>query len=140
MPARRDEGPLADEPLNDDIRILRRIPPHGVHPRDPSKRPISLSFKPRKNEAELSVDVWEAGNTPVDTIQRATNVLPEGEEYGVVSMTVGDVRELRLDVVRNRQPDNPFHALISGPFTNSIPTKLSKKAASGWIKKPVPEK
>ncbi len=140
MAARREGGQIADAPLSDETRILRRIPPGGVHPNDPSERPESWRFKPKRGEDGISVDIWEDGNTPDDTIRRATEDPPPGEEYGVVFLPVGDVRELDLDVVRDPLPGNPHHAQIVGRFTDTKPKKLARKAASGWIKRPVPER
>ena len=139
MSARRVNGRQIDEPLDVDVRILRRIPPRGVHPSDPTDRPQSWRFAPKKGEDGLSVDIWENGNSPEDTIKRADKGLPPGEEYGIVYLTVGDVRGVDLEVVRDPQPDNPFHALIKGKFTRSKRKKLSAKSSRGWIKKPNPE-
>lgn len=137
MAERGDRDNRPDAPLSSDTEVLRRIPPNNV--KNPSGRPNSWCFKPKKEENGLSVDVLEADNTPDNCILRASGTLGEDEEYGIVSLKVGDVRALGLDVMRDPLPDNPHHALIVGKFTDSKSKNLAGLGDRGWIKRPRPE-
>lgn len=127
-----------DAPLDRDLRLLRRIPPRRVKVDHPSQPPNSDCFKPPRNSRGTSVDIWTEGYDPLETIRRAESELPEGEEWGLVYFTVGDVLDLGLAVEPKPLPDNPQHALIVGNFNKTILRKLATKAADGWIQKPVP--
>ncbi len=141
MPARRGNRGANAEQLGPDTRIIVRIPPYRVVVKENPKRPQTDCFKPHKRtDTGVSADIWCDNNTPENTIDRALMGLPEGHEWGAVSLTVKDVRDVGLDVIPDAQPDNPYHVLIiGGKFTDSRKKKLAKKAAEGWYKMPVPE-
>ncbi|MCI0560009.1 MAG: hypothetical protein MN733_16085 [Nitrososphaera sp.] len=116
--------------IPDDAKILRRIPPGRVAEATPDKRPQSDNFKVKKNEAGVSVNVWESDEAFQRTIEGH-------EEFGVVWLSVKEVRRLGLDVIFTVDPDDPdneFHAEIRGDSTQSQCKNLAK--GSIWIKRP----
>ena len=118
--------------IPDDAKILRRIPPGRVAKATPDQRPQSDNFKTRQGEVGVSVNVWETD----EALQR----IREGhEEYGVVWISVEELRQLGLDVffaVDPNDPDNQFHAEIRGASTKGVLKQLA--VGSTWIKRPDP--
>lgn len=119
---------FADDPsISDEARVLRRIPPGQVVNVPPTDRPRSDAFSNSPDGTGTSVDIWEEGWNSKDT-------LVDHENFGLVSLTVRNIRDAELGIVRNRIPGNPHHALIQGKKTKGKQRSLAK--ASQWIKRP----
>ena len=54
--------------------------------------------------------------------------------YGVVAISVGDIRSLELEVIFDPLPDEPGHVLVPGKKTGSI--KRSLRDAARWVVRP----
>ncbi len=115
--------------ITDETRLLRRIPPGRTKKGELGLRPQSDCFSDPPGSTGMSVDVWEDARNPED-------LLVGHDGFGVVWITVGDVRKLGLEIVRDRQPDNPYHALVQGKKTTGIKRRLA--VAARWIKMPDP--
>lgn len=115
--------------ITDETRLLRRIPPGRTVEGESGRRPQSDCFSDPPGGAGMSVDIWEQGREPDD-------LLVGHDGFGVVWVTVGDVRKLGLEVVRDRHPDNPYHALVRGKKTSGIKRRLA--VAARWFRMPEP--
>jgi len=90
-------------------------------------RPQSDAFSNSPDGSATSVDIWEGDRQPEDT-------LAGHDDFGLVWLTVADVRAAGLGVIRNKIGGNPHHALIQGKKTKGKQRKLASVAC--WIKLP----
>ena len=119
----------------DDAIVWRRVPPwhiepNGVRPKkaDGTFRPSSAAFEDDGDGDPMSVDIVDDSLT----IQRE---LAGHEGYGVVSISVGELRKLDLDVRRKIEPNNPNHGQVIGHKTRSIRNKIAEKCV--WVFDPL---
>ncbi len=116
-----------DDSISRKTRLLRRIAPGHVTKGDHKERPRSDAFANHPDGGGTSVDIWENGREPAD-------MLVDHGDFGLVWLTVGDVRDAELGVIRAKQSDNPHHAHIQGRKTKHKQRRLAM--AARWIKKP----
>ena len=116
-----------DASILPDTRVLRRIPPGRVAKKTPTKRPQTDNFKNSRDDTGTSVSVWEKANSP-------DKVLRGHKGFGLVSLTVGDIRDAGLGIVRAPNPEDPHHAHIQGKKTGAAKRGLAKAAV--WISRP----
>ena len=116
-----------DKSISSDVKLLRRIPPGETRASPSGLIPRSNNFSNDANGGGTSVDIWEDGREPED-------LLVGHENFGLVWVTVGDLREAELGIVRDQLRDNPHHALIQGRKTKSRLRRLAR--ASNWIREP----
>ena len=119
---------LEPPPLPDDAVVLRRIPDNSTTPYLNSVRPNSDNFKD-EHDGECSVDLY------VDE-QQPERTLDGHDGYGLIALTVAEIRSVGLDVKVDRIDGNPAHALIIGDKTQPRRRRLSKIASHRWIKLP----
>jgi len=125
------EGESADR-VPDETRVLRRIPPGRFKTLpDASIIPDSDNFSVIPGETGTSVDFWE-GEAAIES------TLSGHAGFGLVSLTVADIRALGLDVVRAPRPDNPRHGLIvdRSPERRSRKVKRRLAEACRWVREP----
>lgn len=116
-----------DDSIPRETKLLRRIAPGQVTKDDHKERPRSNAFANHPDGSGTSVDIWETGREPAD-------MLVDYDDFGLVWLTVGDVRDAELGVIRAEQSDNPHHAHIQGRKTTARKRRLAK--AARWIKQP----
>jgi hypothetical protein len=119
---------LDDLTITDDTRLLRRISKNqGVYrPPGGASRPASGAFKARPGELSVYVEsvLRELGLSFQDVLN--------GHEAGylLVAVTSGQVRALRLGVVRDPDltsgPLGPAHALITGKLNQAALNTLTR--------------
>lgn len=80
----------------------------------------SLAFKPRGGESGLSVDI-ERLTTYEKSIQ-------DRSRFRLFHLQASVPRQIGLDVIHDRLPDNPAHALITGQITRPISRALAMHA------------
>ena len=135
MPAEADPSvpPPGSEHRDDltitaETRILRRIPPGRswvqLDPESGDFQPTSGNFDNHDSGTGTSVDIWEGDRTPENMLT------DEHRGFGVVSLTVEEIRCQGLGVIRWPEPDNPFHALLQGPKPGKV--KKSLKRSARW--------
>lgn len=118
---------FADDPsILPDALLLRRIAPWQLTPKD-AERPNSDAFSNHPDGSGTSVDILEEGWSPERT-------LAGHDEFGLVSISAGDVRSAGLGVVRAPKPELPQHAYIQGRKTKSRQRRLARSCA--WLKRP----
>jgi hypothetical protein len=121
-----------DVSIPDEMRVLRRIPPGMTAPKDAnSRRPSSDNFcNDPEDGSGTSVDLWDGTEDPLASL--------EGHDgFGLVSITVGEIRATGLGVCPAPLDDNPRHAVIQGRKTDGIMRRLAR--ASVWIREPAPK-
>ena len=116
-----------DETISPETKVLRRIPPDKIVEGDPNQRPQSGNFSNHRNGTGTSVSIWVEGTDPL-------NLLAEHEGFGVVSLTVRDIRDAGLGIIRAQSPDDPHHAHIQGKKTSAARRGLAEAAV--WIRRP----
>jgi len=126
-----DEEAPQDQPrIADDTVVLRRIPPHNSTSPLPEGdfRPNSDNFKDDE-DGELCVDLKLDDEQPARTL--------EGHDgFGLIALTVEEIRSVGLDVEQRKLDENPAHAIIVGNKTQGRRKKLSLFASARWIKRP----
>jgi hypothetical protein len=131
---KREEKPgdiFRDDPsIPDDMRVLHRIPPGRVV--EAEDRPNSSNFDNSRDGSGTSVDLMEDEEQP-------TRTLADFPDFGLVSITVGELRALNLGVVRDpikgddQNKPNDKHALIQG---NKKKAKQKIARQCKWITYP----
>ena len=113
-----------DQTISLETRILRRIPPGKIVKKDPNQRPQSDNFSNHPTGTGTSVSILVEGSDPLD-------VLEGHEGFGLVSLTVQDIRDAGLGIVRHPTSDDPNHAHIQGEKNRHVKRRLAKAAV--WI-------
>lgn len=106
--------------IRGDDRLLRRViyvDPN--HIRDDGT-PTSLAFKLRRGEDALSTDLERLTTYELSIL--------DPRRFRLFALNVNEVWKLNLKCEHDPKPDNPAHSRINGPFSSSIPKKLSKLA------------
>jgi len=111
---------FAIQEIRRDDRLLRRVfYADSNHIRDDGT-PTSLAFKLRRGEDALSTDLERLAMYEV-------SILDPGR-FRLFALNVNEVWGLDLVCEHDPTPENPAHSKINGPFSSSIPKKLSKIA------------
>lgn len=118
-----------DVSIPSEIRVLRRIPRGRTAPRgDGSIRPSSDCFTNDPHDGSgMSVDIWDGTTDPMESLKGH-------DGFGLVSLSVAEIRKLGLGICREPLPGNPRHAVIQGKKTDSRKNKLAR--ASEWVAEP----
>jgi hypothetical protein len=118
-------GPDDDPTISDDAELWRRVPPDFyIHDeRLGHRRPSSGAFDNHRDGSPMSA-VLAAESRGVEA------VLAGHEGYGLVAITAGLARACGQGVVRAPLPDEPAHAHVVGPKTNSVKKRLAREARS----------
>ena len=127
MPGNPGDELIDDASIPNETRILRRIAPTQVKMDGDIARPQSDAFSNSPDGSGTSVDIWEGDLQPEDT-------LAGHDGFGLVWLTVADVRAAGLGVIRNKIPGNPHHTLIQGKKTKGKQRQMAR--AGRWIKLP----
>ena len=114
-----------DSKISSDTKVLRRIPPEKIKPK--TRIPSSDNFSNHYDGSGTSVTIWADGVTPDD-------VLKDHESFGLVALTVAEIRAQGLGIIRAPLPDNPNHAHLQGKKTTGKKRRLA--AAAEWIREP----
>ncbi|MCH9049906.1 MAG: hypothetical protein IIA72_02305 [Proteobacteria bacterium] len=127
MAGKRGDQFEDDETISLETRVLRRIPPGRVVKNNTNLRPQSDNFSNHPTGTGTSVSIFVEGSDPLDLL--------EGHEgFGLVSLTVQDIRDAGLGIIRNPTPDDPNHAHIQGEKNRRVKRRLAK--AADWIAAP----
>lgn len=116
-----------DDTILSDVKVLRRIAPQQITRDHSGPRPRSDVFSNHPSGSGPSVDIWEEGRTPEDT-------LANHDDFGLISVTVGNIREQGLGVIRVPLEHNRHHAHIQGKKTHGKKRALAR--ASTILKMP----
>lgn len=127
MPGNPGDDLIDDVSIPDETRILRRIAPTQVKTAGDIVRPQSNAFSNSPDGSGTSIDIWEGDRQPEDT-------LAGHDHYGLVWLTVADVRAVGLGVIRDETNGNPHHALIQGKKTKGKQRQLA--SVVHWIRLP----
>ena len=131
------KGYTDDPAIADDAELWRRIPPNS--PDSPNWvifdekrerwRPSSGCFKGDEMSVALADIVIGSGGT-------AKAYLADHEAYGLASITAGLARSSKppQGVCPDPGADQPAHALVVGPKTDSVRRRFAVKAE--WVIKP----
>jgi hypothetical protein len=123
-----------DHDIRDDETVLRRVPPQWIK-NDVTTNdliPSSGAFQDRKESGAMSVGLLSE--------IRARDLGPEvmlagyGPAYGLVSLSVREVRALGQGVVRAPTDAEPWHALVFGPKPKKVQAAL--KLGCEWVVRP----
>lgn len=122
-----------DLTISDGDKLLRRIP-SSWRVRDHSRgswRPTSQAFNDHPNGSSMSVHLLcvleQSGNA-------AESVLEGHEGFGLVAITVKLVRDCGQAIRRVPAPNDPAHAEVVGPKTQSVRRRLARGAT--WLVEP----
>ena len=119
-----------DESITPETRVLRRIPPgRFVEDRD-GPRPQSDNFSNHDDGTGTSVDIMVEGFDPLAQLDGL-------DGYGLVSISVLNIRNAGLGIVPDPLPDNPHHANLQGKKTRGVKRQLALSAE--WIVMPEPD-
>lgn len=119
------EEPPDDPSIDDDLEVLRRIPPgefklNGL----PNSNNFGLDGQGNGTSVALSIGA-----------QDLERVRANHEEFGVVAVRVGAWRKFGLRVSRQPLPDNPNHCEIWGTRSTAVKRALAKEAR--WVQYPI---
>ena len=107
----RRKIPSASSALSDTTVVLRRVPKYHVDRRGDCIALSKNAFRPRaRDKGRTSVNILKAPEDKRD-------VMKGHSDFGLVSISVGAVRECGLNVLPARTKGNPTHAVIVGDFT-----------------------
>lgn len=126
------DDPSLQLPLPDELVVWRRIPKDKVvtvtdEDGQSRIRPSSDNFVDNpKNGSSMSV--YDS-----DSCGGIERLLSQHEDFGVVAITVGQMREIGLGLIRTSQ-DGPGHCEVVGKKTGGVRNKLVK--ASIWVRIP----
>lgn len=123
--AEAGEGIEDDHSIPDNLRMLRRIPPDWIK----DFRPGSDNFLQRKAKdgKGLSVTAWVVAGD-------LNNVSSEAPNFGVVSVTAGELRAADYKVTKAPLDGNPNHCECYGAPSRSKRKQLSRQAR--WVLPP----
>jgi hypothetical protein len=113
-----------DPSIPANTKILRRIPAFHYHA--PEDRPASPAFNNSPDGSGTSVDIMASDEQCAKTLQGH-------EDFGLVSLTVGQIRSVGLGIKRAPVDGNPQHAILLGP-KKRVGRKLAMMAV--WVKRP----
>ena len=116
-----------DETISPETVVLRRIPPGRIVSDGLDQRPQSGNFSNHPDGTGTSVSILAEGRDPLDVLEGL-------EGFGLVKLTVKDIRDAELGIVHHPLPDDPLHAHIQGSKTTARKRRLAM--ASIWIKRP----
>lgn len=115
--------------LPDETEVWRRIPPSHFPKKPGVTRPDSDAFKDNGPDDFMSVVIVRDGRDPQE-------FLAGFEGFGLVKLTVGDLREYEQEVVLDTDPDreDPDHAFVCGPKRRPQVHGMAK--AAEWVVPP----
>lgn len=119
-----------DSTIRDADSLWRRVPPwHLVYDENDNViRPTSAAFEDSPDGSPMSVllaqIVADTGRGPKDAVRGFPG-------FAMASITAGLSRRCRQGVARDPLTDEPAHAVVFGPKTQSVRRKLAKGA--DWI-------
>lgn len=123
-----------DRNIPDEDVVLRRVPGLWIR-RDPVTGAPTVSsgaFQNRKESGAMSVgllsEIRQRGRDPLVMLEGM------GPEYGLVSLTVGQLRVQGQGVVRAPTDPEPWHALVLGPKPKSV--QAAFKLDCTWVRHP----
>ena len=109
-----DDGSIADTEL-----LLRRITPQWLVTNNTTgeKRLSSQAFQNYRERDAFSINFGSMHQSP----QEVVNAFPD---YGVVSFSAGEVRQLNQGVTPDALPDDASHGHVNGAKPKSVLKKL----------------
>ena len=116
--------PPNDPSIADAVELWRRIPfRHWIPDPDTGGRRItSAAFQDDPDDSPISVVIATECTGGLNTL------LAGHDGFGVAVLTVGQVRQFGLGVIRHQDDSLPGHAHITGKKSRSIERKLSTAA------------
>ncbi len=108
------------ETINNDDRLLRRVPYLDPNFIKDDGRPASSAFNVKSGEDGLSVDL--------ERLTTYANSIRDRNKYRLYGLRAGFTISLGLQNVHEPQEDNHAHSLIKGRITKGIARKLAAEA------------
>ncbi len=129
-----DGSEVPDDPtIPDDSLVYRRITAewYKVDPATGQHRLTSAAFSDLDGAMSITVgiDVEAGEHEPLDVVANHPG-------YGLVAISVGDLRRLGLGVVRSATDGELCHGDVHGNKTKGTKNKLRALAEQNWIRKP----
>lgn len=128
-----DESLLDDPTVPDNSLVFRRISAawYAVDPQSGQRRLTSSAFSDLNGamSVALGVELAMANRDPREVIANHPG-------YGLVGLEVGELRKLRLGVVRSPTNGELCHGDVYGKKTKATKRSLCRLAEHGWIVKP----
>lgn len=127
--------------MNSDTQLHRIIRPEKTNHKE--NRPNSDCFN--MSRGQDGVSVYDGTNLSAEEAFKHWTEVLEYAATGVVTITVGDCQELKIEVKPDPKPDSPHHTLLIPPETrtpsqrNAILRLLHRKAKETWSYQPPQE-
>ena len=115
-----------DPTIQDSAELWRRIPPwHFFNDKNLGRlRPSSAAFDDDTDGGHMSVVVATEVAGPEPTLLGL-------EGYALASITAGFLRRCGQAIIRDPLPENPAHALVVGPKSESVRRRIARECR--WI-------
>jgi len=119
---------IQKEEIPNTCRLLYRI--HKKNIRDDNIVPGAFKERGEGEKKSMSTD-WGKYSTPRESRYRAN--IPA--DNGIVSLNVGQVRNIPLDVIHNPDPElnNPAHTDVKGIDKNKDKARLELRRIYKWV-------
>jgi hypothetical protein len=131
--------PALDSPVDDEVRLFRRITEHHLvaAPTEPLGRRISsAAFQPSTEDGGISVSIEDT----MDALGITTDDLMalDSAALGLSYVIAGQVRapDIGKDVERKPTADDPSHGNLVGPDSTGRRRKLARIAQGQWAIEP----
>ncbi len=129
-------GDRADKSIPSDAVLWRLISPEFQKPDELGG--IRVTTQAFQNRPESLATSFVLADAVHESGRVAGDLVADKPGYGVVAISVGDIRDMKLEVIRDPQPDEPGHVLVPGKKTRSIKRRL--KEAARWVVQPTPRR
>ncbi len=131
-----------DEPVDDSVRLFRRITKHHLKPAPDELlgvRVASTAFQPSSQDGGISINLEDTMIKCEITVEDLMDLPPDA--LGLSHVTAGQVRAPAIgkDVARDQLPDDPSHGNIVGPDSLGRQRALARLATAQWVIEPSAE-
>lgn len=136
-------APAPEDPVEDSVRLFRRITKHFLKPTSDEPlgfRITSAAFQPSSSDGGVSINLEDTmqalGLRPEDLMQ-----LPP-EALGLSHVTAAQARDCDKEPVRSPNSDgrnDPSHGNLVGPDSQGRQRALARLATEQWVIEPAPE-
>ena len=122
----------ADTSIPDDAILWRLVNPHFQ--KDDGHGGIRFTTQAFQNRPESQATSFFLADVVRESGRVVEDLVADRPGFGVVAISVRDVRSLGLKVIRDPTDDEPAHVLVPGKKTGAIRTGLKK--AAQWVVRP----
>ena len=122
----------ADTSVPDEAILWRLINPHFQ--KADGHGGIRFTTQAFQNRPESQATSFFLADIVLESERVVEDLVADKPGFGVVAISVGDVRSLGLQVIRDPTDDEPAHVLVPGKKSGAIKTRL--KEAAQWVVRP----